>query len=633
MHSSRYLIMIPQCLRTLATLICFSCPLAAVDLAEISSRIDSLPDHPRLFFPRSAEAALKLRIEREPLIAAVHRSILSHAEALLQTKPSSRVLTGKRLLGVSRSVVERVMFGAYAWRMTGEDRFLNRTKDELLAVAAFDDWNPSHFLDVAEASAAMAIGYDWLYQGLDRESRATISKAIIDKALTPAHTIHGWSRITDNWNQVCNGGIALGALAVGNDGGTLSTESIHRAITTIPLAMGQYAPDGAYPESASYWGYGTTYNVLLIAALETAMGSDFGLSKQAGFLASADYMLHTTGPSNRCFNYSDCFPSAEFQPAFFWFANRRNDPYLLWNALNDLSDKIAIAGNKPPPLTHRFLPLLLAWTQPLPDPPVQPTACSWSGGGPNPVGLHRSGWTRDATFIGMKGGSPSVNHGHMDVGTFVMDADGLRWAEDLGMQDYHSLESKKVDLWNRRQDSQRWQVFRIGPFSHNILTVDGQLQRVDGSAPIVHSRVGRTVFDTSSLYRGQLEKAWRGISLMSDRSVLVQDEITAPDHPVTVRWAMVTKAAVAVDGPGVATLSQQGKRLTFRVIEPTGMQVRIWPTDPPPRDFDARNEGSLLIGFEVVLPARSSQRLVVHLTPGTETSGTPEISPTPMADW
>ena len=48
-------------------------------------------------------------------------------------------------------------------------------------------------------------------------------------------------------------------------------------------------------------------------------------------------------------------------------------------------------------------------------------------------------FTPDASFLGVKGGMPKYNHGHMDVGSFVFDADGVRWAEDLGSQNYHSI--------------------------------------------------------------------------------------------------------------------------------------------------------------------------------------------------
>ena len=68
--------------------------------------------------------------------------------------------------------------------------------------------------------------------------------------------------------------------------------------------------------------------------------------------------------------------------------------------------------------------------------------------------------------MGFKGGSPGTNHAHMDVGSFVVDMQGVRWAVDLGGQGYHGLESRGVDLWNRGQDSERWTVFRLNNFGH-----------------------------------------------------------------------------------------------------------------------------------------------------------------------
>ena len=35
----------------------------------------------------------------------------------------------------------------------------------MLTAARFEDWNPSHFLDVAEMTFALAIGYDWHSEG------------------------------------------------------------------------------------------------------------------------------------------------------------------------------------------------------------------------------------------------------------------------------------------------------------------------------------------------------------------------------------------------------------------------------------------------------------------------------------
>ena len=111
----------------------------------------------------------------------------------------------------------------------------------------------------------------------------------------------------------------------------------------------------------------------------------------------------------------------------------------------------------------------------------------------------------------------------------------------------------------------------------------------------------------------------------------MQDEFTALDREARVRWAMVTRADVKIDGPGRATLTQQGRSLAFRVIEPAGATLAIYPTDPPPATTDARNGGTRLLGFEVRAAPGQSQRLIVQLIPGTPTSA-PTV-PAPLAAW
>ncbi|MBL9213234.1 MAG: heparinase II/III family protein [Opitutaceae bacterium] len=603
---------------------------AAVERSEIAAGLTALPrTHPRLWLDAAGETALRQRVADDRFLQSIQAGIVAEADRQLTAPPVQRVLIGRRLLDKSRTALSRVLHLAMAWRLTGRPAYRDRARAELVAAAGFSDWNPSHFLDVAEMTTAVAIGYDWLYPALDEPTRALLRTAIVEKGLKPSLTANSWTRATNNWNQVCNAGMAIGALAVAESEPALAADLITRAINTVPLAMGEYAPDGAYPEGPSYWVYGTTFNVLLISALETTFGRDFGLSARPGFLSTADYYLHVVGPSGLPFNYADAGRSSlPVSAAMFWFAARRQQPHLLWHEWPGLEARAAAgAGGR----RDRTDPMLLLWLAPGATRPTPPPARSWSGGGPNPVAFHRSGWDREATFVAVKGGSPSVNHAHMDVGAFVMDAGGLRWADDLGMQDYHSLESKGIKLWGKTQDAERWNVFRLGTSSHNVLQVDGQQQRVEGHAPLALRRDDRTIVDLTPVYAGQLATARRGVVLEADRSVRVQDEFTALDREARVRWAMVTRAAVKIDGPGRATLTQQGRTLAFRVIEPAGATLAIYPTDPPPAPTDARNEGTRLLGFEVRAAPRQSQRLIVQLIPG-EPSSTPTV-PAPLATW
>jgi len=599
-------------------------------------RIDqSLAPHPRLLLTQARLDDVKRAIAADPTLDAVWRAARAQADWALNAPALERRLEGRRLLGVSRECLNRVMHLAFAFRMTGDRKYRDGAVRQMLAVAAFEDWNPSHFLDVAEMTAALALGYDWLHETLDEADATTIRNAIVAKGLQPSFTgRHSWIRGTNNWNQVCHGGLVMGALAIAEAEPALAAQVVARAVDGVPQAMKEYAPDGAYPEGPGYWAYGTTYNVMLLASLESALGTDFGLVDTPGFLTTADYYLHVTGPTLLYFNYADCGQRREPAPAMYWLAARRKQPALLFNEELLRVRMTQRAEKQRDGEMGRFGPLLLTWATPAGDVDA-PAATHWVGHGRNPVAMHRSSWEPEATYVAIKGGSPSVNHGHMDVGAFVLDALGVRWAEDLGMQSYESLESRGLKLWDRAQESDRWNVFRIGSQSHNILTVDGRQQVVAGYAPIVSSREHATIVDLAPVYDGQVAQARRGVRLRTDRSVLVQDEIRslagAGESSVRVRWAMLTAAEVVVGKDGSsAVLSREGKTSWMRVVSPEKVKLQTYSTDPP-REHDAPNPGTRMVGFEVVLAPGRELRFAVELIPGGK-AGAP-VAVVPLSSW
>ena len=142
------------------------------------------PEHPRLFASAADWERLKQEIPRQPLLTEWHQDLLRRADDLL-TKPAEtyRIPDGKRLLMVCRSVLTRTKILAYAFRMTGDARYRERLWVELDAVGSFPDWNPKHFLDTAEMTHAVAVGYDWLHADWSPERRERLRGMIVDKDL------------------------------------------------------------------------------------------------------------------------------------------------------------------------------------------------------------------------------------------------------------------------------------------------------------------------------------------------------------------------------------------------------------------------------------------------------------------
>ena len=223
----------------------------------------------------------------------------------------------------------------------------------------------------------------------------------------------------------------------------------------------------------------------------------------------------------------------------------------------------------------------------------------------------------------------------MDVGSFVIDAGGLRWAADLGPENYNKIESRGMDLWGRSQNAQRWTIFRYNNLSHSTLAVNGQHQRVQGSAPIIRYSdrqvFPHVVFDMSRVYAGQLAQALRGAALLPNGQILIQDEFRATDRPAAVRWAMVTPAAVSVEDDRNALLKQEGETTRLAVLTDAKVQLRTYSTVPP-ADYDAPNLGTRMISFEVTLPAGEAARTAVLLSPPTVQART-SVDLQPLLQW
>ena len=608
---------------------------------DVRKWVDKAPtEHPRLLATRAELEALRESVQRDPVRRALARAVVKQADLLQDAAPITRKLQGRRLLGESRRCVKRVLVLAMAYHLTRDDRHVRRCEKEMLAVARFSDFNPSHFLDVAEMTFALAIGYDWLYDQLDETARKEIRTAIVQKGVSlPFTTRHkGWVKSRNNWGQVCHGGLTAGALAVMEHEPDLAARTVHNALHNVTHSMHAYAPKGSYPEGPGYWSYGTGYNVLLIAVLESALGTDFGLSTAPGFSQTGQYLSLTFGPSGQFFNYADGGAGRGSQPALFWFASRWDRPDWLRGERQRLLESIANVGPRyATSSSDRLLPTALLWMDAPGESPEIRMPLHWHGGGETPITIHRGSWTDpDATFIGLKAGSPSASHGQMDIGSFVIDADGVRWAVDLGAEGYHAIESRGMNLWGRAQDSDRWTIFRQSNHGHNTLVIDGRLQRVSGNGKIVSfsddEAFPHSVVDMSSVYDGQAKSVRRGVALVHSRQVLIQDHLTGLKPGSRVRWGMITPGSPDTTGGSNIELRQKDARLKLAILSPPDATWRTIDTSAPRNEWDSPNSGTRMVAFEAVAPDSGELVLGVLATPGTGTAAR-EIELRPLQKW
>jgi hypothetical protein len=564
---------------------------------------------------KADEASVKKVLKTNEQLSGVHDLIIAKSDEMLSKETLTYNKTGKRLLAVSREALERVFYLSYSYRMTKNKKYLKRAELEMNAVCQFQDWNPTHYLDVGEMTMAVAIGYDWLYDKLQESTKQNIRKAIHKNAFETSkiEEYNKYKRVANNWNQVCNAGVVYGALATFESNPTVSKEIIEEMLITNRISMASYAPDGVYPEGHSYWGYGTSFEVMLLAALESALGSDNGLSQSPGFLKSAEFMLFVTSPSGKRFNFSDSGVSQNANIAQFWFAKKTNNPNLLYE-----ENKSMQAGTFLKTIDEsRLLPIIMVFAKDINLTNISaPTQKVWSGKGETPVVMVRTDWkNKTGEYLGVKGGSASTSHAHMDAGTFVYDVDGLRWAMDFGLQSYITLESKGVDLWGKGQDSQRWDVFRLSNKAHNTLTINNQKHNFEGRAELIETidspaeKGGK--FDLSEIFKGEISSAVRKVVLKGDKSLVVEDEIVTNEKEALIRWNMVTPATVKILDSSSIELTQKGKKKILKVTTNFPFELKTWNSEDPGTDYDAKNPGTIMIGFESKVPANQKAGFVV----------------------
>jgi len=342
-----------------------------------------LTGHPRLFFLSSDEASLKSKLSSNATLSKVHNVIIDECNKMLTLPYQQRVVTGETMITISREAFRRIGFLCYAYRMTGDTRYAARAESEMLAMAAFSDWNPSNQLDFTEMTMAMAIGYDWLYNYLGQDSRLTIANAIKLKGIEETigtkankYFLQDKRQIYSNVNsiQVGNASISAGVAAVYDEDPAYYQPLIDRAINLIKFPMGVYQYNGAYPESVMYWEYGTTFNIFMIDLLQRMWNTDRDLLKMEGFLKTSSFALQMHGTATKrlngeniyssiqqVFNFGDGYSAFFVIPAMFWLAAQAPEQSNLSVEMKKLDFALSTATWSLP--SNRFLPFLLIWSR------------------------------------------------------------------------------------------------------------------------------------------------------------------------------------------------------------------------------------------------------------------------------
>jgi len=558
---------------------------------------------PRLVINSDLEKLVKTKLKTDPVIQNMYKAIQANAAAI-QGKPLlERKLEGRRLLGVSREMLYRMNMLGMVYRIDKDEKVLKRINEEVVAVCNFTDWNPSHYLDVAEMSMAVAIALDWTAGKLPKSTIELAKNALIEKGIKPSWPENGkqpgWANGHNNWNQVCNGGMIAASIAIAEVNPELAAKTISRALDGMVNALVQYQPDGVYPEGSTYWSYGTSFTVVTAAMLESAFGTDFGIADYPGLKESAIYRVLMNTPSGWYFNFADCGDkrSEMGDVTLAWFAAKtgnktffEKDRFLL--PTTNLGELSRLSG------------AALVWMSQFEEKNSVKVPQNWKGDGDNPIVVFTGGESDPHNYyFGGKGGRATTSHGNMDAGSFIFELNGVRWSIDPGNQNYNTLEQAGFDLWGSCQTCGRWLLLTKNNYGHSTITVNDSLFINNGQATLINFQDGKTplaIFDLTSVYGDKLKSAKRTFLKDSPTSILISDEIETNEKTQLITWQMMTTADVELVKGG-AVLKQDGKTLILENQSHPELSLSVVSLYPAPLKLDRQMEG--LKRLEIRIPA------------------------------
>ena len=493
---------------------------------------------------------------------------------------------GVRLQMVSRDVLINMYTYGLAYQMTGDLKYVTRAYKDLEAVCSlFPNWHPTHHIDTGMMSAAVAVGYDWMYHGFTPEQRKVIEEGAYKNGFYHINISYQTATgpLTDtgirigNHNVITNGGFAMLGMAMLDAYPEISHYIVSNAIHSLGYMLNDFGKDGTWEEGPSYWELTMQYTSKILSTLKGVFGHCYTLDLGEGLALTAQFMV-TMQSENGVYSYADANKVKMYVPELFWLSNKFNQPEITPTVL-DLS-----GGNF---RDNEDYVLASLWY----DTSTENT----SGGMPLDnlfatahVGNMHQSYDSGSAFFAFKAGRNNIGHAHLDAGSFIFETMGVRWADDTG---YTALGYNQPNFFEQEEGGRRWLAEGTRVKDHNCIEINPALdkgsdkrgevymgQLLNSTSPVIRYEVkdrgGIVVVDTSEAYKKGAAGVKRGFFFTDNRqSLVIRDEIQLYNE-TDVNWYLVTPAEVAITENG-AILTSKGRQLKLEYITEGESSVEV----------------------------------------------------------
>ena len=504
--------------------------------------------------------------------------VLENADALINTEnypPMEYVLDEEdSILPISREVINRMVILGYAWQVTGDKNYAERAKIELEKVCSYNDWCTSHFLASAEMALAVSIGYDWFFDYLDDDTKNLIEEKVWNYAIYSALNDNHWFTWSkNNWNSICYSGIGIACMTFASYDMESAAEFLAMCYKNMPIAFENFTPEGVYAEGPGYSQSGMNSIVYFVATSKNFFGTDYGMSEISGFKELGKFPVYITTTTD-VFNFGDNKDRMCFSPALHWYASEYDSPLLACYQMWDVSDDFVTdtSANTERNGSGREDVLSLLWydrsyTEESADFSDEPLSVYLKSDVGQDMVLMRNAYLDvNGSLAGIKGGYNFINHGDLDIGTFVFDSMGERWAEELGPGPYDA-----PGYFLNTPAGGRWKNYSKRAEGQNTLVINPDMtledQYVLAESKFIHFEPreggGFATLDMTDAYRmNGAVKVNRDFELFDNYSSLrITDNVKCLIRS-EIYWFMHTKADIEISEDGkTAILTIDGKQM------------------------------------------------------------------------
>ena len=533
------------------------------DIARVRERLKGV--RPRIFLTPAAVARIEAAIAEQRLpFWELFRTLADYAlNEELYPEPAPykdrvfEVSEWRRIYTPGKVGSAHAVRLALAWRLTGEERYLEAAKKWLVHLAGWDPrGTTSHNLRLRDGSHGndeasmpmlerMAIAYDWLADELDRPEKELIIGSLLERGNQVLDLLKRKDFLSNPWSNHEGRVLAfLGLAGLSLLGELPEAESwleyVLRCYLTSYPSWG--SDDGGWAQGLNYW---SAY-VLWLSGFADALRqvTEIDIYKKPFFKNNGYFAVYFHPPYAGRGGFGD---GGEGAPNLYEklllqkFALAFRDPVLLWQAENIDYDDSHVSR-------LQVLPEKMDWKEWFIEDVVAVISAVPAGFTPrSPAGLPRAKWLKDIGWAAMHsdlGNAEndvwvlfkssrfgSYSHSHADQNSFQVNAYGEALLIDSGYYPWYG--SPHHNLWNRQTRA------------HNAILINGRGQASSSMA----SRGAIEYFEHSGALTVVTGECAAAYNLAPHESVISQwQEHLAEPMPPMEPEALVVRRTLAFAG-------------------------------------------------------------------------------------